>query len=44
MRARLILCIGVAASLTGCVKKASAPPAAPDETAGAFVARVNHWE
>jgi peptidyl-dipeptidase A len=42
MRARLILCIGLAAALAGCGKEASAPPAAPVETAGAFIARANH--
>lgn len=39
MRAGLLLCIGVAAGLAGCVKKSAAPQPAP--TASAFVARVN---
>jgi hypothetical protein len=42
IRARLILCIGLAAGLAGCGKEARAPPAAPLETAGAFIARANH--
>jgi peptidyl-dipeptidase A len=42
MKAGLILLIGVAAGLTGCVKKQSAPPTAPAETAGVFIARVSH--
>jgi peptidyl-dipeptidase A len=42
MRVRLILCIGLAAGLAGCGKEANAPPAAPLETVGAFIARANH--
>jgi peptidyl-dipeptidase A len=42
VRTRLILCIGLAAGLAGCGKEASVPPAAPAETAGAFIARANH--
>ena len=43
MRVRLILCIALAAALGSCVKEASAPPpAAPAETAAAFIARANH--
>jgi peptidyl-dipeptidase A len=42
MRVRFILCIALAAGLIGCVKKESAPPAPPAETASAFVARANH--
>jgi peptidyl-dipeptidase A len=42
MKANLILCMGLAAGLIGCVKEESAPPPAPPaETASAFVARVN---
>jgi peptidyl-dipeptidase A len=42
MRVRLILWSALAALLGGCVKEVSAPPAAPPETASAFIARANH--
>lgn len=43
MRVRLILCVALVAALSSCVKEASAPPpAAPAETASAFIARANH--
>jgi hypothetical protein len=42
MRVRLILCSALTALLGGCVKEASAPPAAPSATASAFIARANH--